>query len=55
VVLHAAPSKDTRVPRGLLEGTRVTVLERAGDEWALVRAEDHQEGWISSRYLIPVE
>ena len=53
VVLHTAPRKDARVPRGLLEGTRVTVLERSGDDWAHVRADNGQEGWVPSQYLAP--
>ena len=51
VVLRAAPRTDARLPRGLLEGARVTVLERAGDEWARVRGENGVEGWVPVRYL----
>jgi hypothetical protein len=54
VVLHTAPSRDARVPRGLLEGTKVTLLEREGADWAHVRGENGQEGWVSARYLVPV-
>ena len=53
VVLHSAPRQDARVPRGLLEGTRVTVLERSDDEWAHVRADNGQEGWVPLKYLTP--
>jgi uncharacterized protein YgiM (DUF1202 family) len=53
VVLHTAPRQDARVPRGLLEGARVTVLERSDDEWAHVRADNGQEGWVPLKYLTP--
>jgi hypothetical protein len=53
VVLHTAPRQDARVPRGLLEGTRVTVLERSDDEWAHVRADNRLEGWVPLKYLTP--
>ena len=55
VVLHTAPSRSARVPRGILEGTRVTVLERVGSEWARVRSADGQEGWVGAAYLAPAE
>jgi hypothetical protein len=53
VVLHTAPSRAARVPRGLFEGTRVTLIERSGDDWAHVRAENGQEGWVPTQYLAP--
>ena len=55
LVLYTAPRRDARVPRGLLEGTHVTVLERVGSEWARVRADNGQEGWVSAAYLDPAE
>ncbi len=55
VVLRAAPSDGARVPRGLLEGTRVQVLERSGDQWVHVRADNGLEGWVPPRYLAPAE
>ena len=51
VVLRAAPRVDARLPRGLLEGARVTVMEGAGDDWARVRGENDVEGWVPVRYL----
>lgn len=54
VVLRSEPRDNARVPRGLLEGTRVTVLERAGDTWVRVRAENGQEGWVPATYLRPL-
>ena len=51
VVLHTAPRRDARVPRGLMEGARVTVVERVGTEWARVRSDDGQEGWVGASYL----
>jgi hypothetical protein len=55
VVLHTAPDRSARVPRGLMEGARVTVLQRRGSEWALVRAENGQEGWVGAAYLAPTD
>jgi hypothetical protein len=55
VVLHSAPRKDARQPRGFLEGTRLTVLERSGDQWARVRGENGQEGWVAAQYLSPAD
>jgi hypothetical protein len=51
VVLRASPQLDARTPRGLIDGTRVTILEREGREWARVRDEHDQEGWIPTQYL----
>jgi hypothetical protein len=54
VVLRTAPRADARVPRGLLEGTRVTVLGSEGATWVHVRAESGLDGWIPSQYLAPL-
>jgi hypothetical protein len=54
VVLHTAPRKDARVPRGLLEGAKVTTLEQGVDGWVRVRGENGQEGWVRGEYLAPV-
>jgi hypothetical protein len=51
VVLRTAPRGDARVPRGLLEGARVTVLERPDGEWAHVRGENGLEGWVPIEFL----
>jgi hypothetical protein len=51
VVLHAAPAKDARIPAGLLEGTRATVLELAGSEWARVETVNRQTGWVPTAFL----
>jgi uncharacterized protein YgiM (DUF1202 family) len=55
VVLRTAPRPDARVPRGLMEGAAVTLVERAGDEWAHVRAANGQQGWVPLRYLAPAD
>jgi hypothetical protein len=55
VVLRTAPKIEARVPRGLLEGAAVTVLDRADSEWAHVRADNGQQGWVPIRYLAPAE
>jgi Bacterial SH3 domain len=51
VVLRTLPRQEAQVPRGLLENTRVTVLDRAGDAWVLVRAENGLEGWVPAEYV----
>jgi hypothetical protein len=51
VVLRASPRDDDRTPRGFMDGAHVTVLERSGAEWARVRGENGQEGWIPARYI----
>ncbi len=53
VVLHTAPQKDARVPRGFLEGARLVLLERSGD-WAHVRDESGLQGWVRGEYLAPI-
>ena len=55
VVLRTAPKLEARVPRGLLEGAAVTVLDRADAEWAHVRADNGQQGWVPTRYLAPAQ
>src|SRR3712207_7501276 len=52
VILHAEPRRGARTPGGLLEGTRVTLLELAGDEWARVRSEEHTSELQSRQYLV---
>jgi hypothetical protein len=51
VVLRSLPRPDARVPRGLLENARVTVLDRSGDGWIAVRAENGLEGWVPTQYV----
>jgi hypothetical protein len=55
LAFYAAPRRDARLQRGLVEGAAVTVLERVGDAWARVRADDGQEGWVGATYLKPAE
>ncbi len=51
VVLHAAPSTGARLPAGLLEGTRITVLEAVGPDWVRVQTDTGPSGWIPSGFL----
>src|SRR4051794_1467048 len=51
VVLRTAPRADARVPRGLLEGARVTVIERPDGGWAHVRGDNGLEGWVPIEFL----
>jgi hypothetical protein len=51
VVLRDSPREDDRTPRGFMDGTWVTILEQHGPDWARVRGDNGQEGWVPSRYL----
>ncbi|HYY90278.1 MAG TPA: SH3 domain-containing protein [Chloroflexota bacterium] len=53
VVLRASPRADDRLPSGLLDGVVVAIIERRGTDWARVRADTGQEGWVPAQYLIP--
>jgi len=53
VVLHSAPSAGARQPAGLLEGTAITVVERAGEDWVRVESDSRQAGWVPASYLVP--
>ena len=55
VILYAAPRADARRPSGLLEGTIITVLELAGGEWARVRSDTQQAGWVRTLFLAPAD
>ncbi len=51
VVLRSSPKDSDRMPRGFMDGTEVTVLERQGTDWVRVRGPNNQEGWIPAKYL----
>jgi hypothetical protein len=51
VVLRTAPREDARVPRGLLEGPRVSVLVQPDGGWAHVRGDNGMEGWVPIEFL----
>jgi len=51
VVLRNSPNDADRSKAGLMEGTRVTVLEASGSDWLHVRADSGQAGWVPSRYV----
>jgi len=53
VVLYAAPRANARQPAGLLEGTTVTVLELSDADWARVRSDSRQAGWVHASFLAP--
>ena len=53
VVLRASPNEKDWTPRGFMDGTIVTVLERQGSDWARVRGPNDLEGWVPARYLEP--
>ncbi len=53
VVLRASPHDDDWTPRGFMDGALVTVLERLDADWARVRGDNGQEGWIPARYITP--
>jgi Bacterial SH3 domain len=54
VILRTAPLPEARVPRGLMEGARVSVLDRSGPEWVHVRGDNGLEGWMPAQYLKPI-
>jgi hypothetical protein len=54
VVLRNSPNDGDRRPAGFLDGTNVTIVERSGNDWVRVRADNGQQGWIPSRYLAVV-
>ena len=54
VVLRNSPNDGDRRPAGFLDGTNVTVLERSGNDWVQVRADNGLQGWIPARYLVAV-
>ena len=51
VVLRTAPRLDARVPRGLLDGVPVTVIELSGAGWVRVRDDNGLDGWVLAQYL----
>jgi hypothetical protein len=51
VVLRTAPRVDARVPRGLLDGVPVTVIELSGAGWVRVRDDNGLDGWVPAQYL----
>jgi uncharacterized protein YgiM (DUF1202 family) len=51
LVLRASPRDEDRTPRGFMEGTAVTVVERRGSDWVRVRGDNGQEGWVPARYV----
>ncbi len=51
VVLRNSPNDADRRPAGFLDGTNVTVVERAGTDWVQVRADNGLQGWIPARYV----
>jgi len=53
VVLRNSPRDGDKSPRGLMDGANVSVLERSGNDWVHVRADNGQEGWIPTRYVVP--
>jgi hypothetical protein len=53
VVLRNSPRMDDRTPRGVFEGSQVTVVERSGADWVKVRSAQGEEGWIPTQYTAP--
>jgi SH3-like domain-containing protein len=51
VVLRNSPNDGDRRPAGFLDGTNVTVVGRAGNDWVQVRADNGLQGWIPARYV----
>jgi SH3-like domain-containing protein len=53
VVLRNSPRDADKTTRGLMDGANVSVLERNGNEWVHVHADNGQDGWIPTRYVAP--
>src|SRR5438876_10451862 len=53
VVLRKSPRDEDKTTRGLMDGTSVSVLERTGSDWVHVHADNGQDGWIPTRYVVP--
>jgi SH3-like domain-containing protein len=53
VVLRNSPRDADRTTHGLMDGTNVSVLERNGNDWVHVHADNGQDGWIPTRYVVP--
>jgi hypothetical protein len=53
VVLRASPRDDDWTPRGFMDGDWVTLVDESGLDWALVRGDNDQQGWVPARYLAP--
>jgi hypothetical protein len=53
VVLRSVPQEHARMPKGLLEGAQVQILERSGSEWVRVRGiGSGLEGWVPAQYVL---
>jgi SH3-like domain-containing protein len=52
VVLRKSPNDADRTTSGLMDGTGVTVLERAGTDWLHVRSDNGKEGWVPAQYVV---
>ena len=52
VQLRSGPSFNHRILKGLISGTKLTVLETSEDEkWTRVKTRGELEGWIPAQYL----
>lgn len=52
VELRGAPVADTRLGRGLPEGSGAVVVAWEGDDnWVFIRGDDGSEGWAPTQYL----
>ncbi len=53
VVLRKSPRDEDKTTRGLMDGATVSLLERTGSDWVHVHADNGQDGWIPTRYVVP--
>jgi hypothetical protein len=51
VVLRNSPNDADRSRSGLMDGASVTLVQYAGPDWVLVRADNGQSGWVPARYV----
>jgi SH3-like domain-containing protein len=53
VVMRTSPRDADRSRSGLMDGAGVSVVERSGSDWVHIRADNGQEGWVPTRYVVP--
>jgi uncharacterized protein YgiM (DUF1202 family) len=52
VVLRRAPNDADRTTSGLMDGTRVSVIEWSGSNWIHVQADNGLNGWVPAAYVL---
>ena len=55
VVLRNSPRLDDRSAQSLPEGAVVSVVQRSGADFVMVRASNSTQGWVPAQYLAPTQ